>query len=356
MLVHTLDSLAVRRPWPVAALLGLAALMLASLAVTPARAPLGELGAAYCELAASPLGEAPNPVPGRLLTPLVSWLVGLRGERMLATVLAACLLLPVLVARHALARGLGVVGAGLFAAALATTLVVRTSLHCGCYPDVVTYLGLFGVWVLRRRPGLAALCWFLALLDHERAVLMGPWVVALLVHAGGRSPGGRRVWAWLAPLLAVAAWFALHAWLESRRPAEHSVASYLQPLLADPLHNLRPYGIRPLIGWASALQWIWLVPLAWSVTLVRHRRWGPLVIEVGLPLAGAGVAMLVAYDWSRMAVLAFPCLLPALEAGLAGGGAYRRRLGWLLAAQTVTPQVFTAWYIVEIMRSWSWPW
>ena len=66
--------------------------------MTPARAPLGELGAAFVDLAASPLGEAPNPVPGRLLTPLVSWSLGLRGEGVLVTVLAVCLLLPVLVA------------------------------------------------------------------------------------------------------------------------------------------------------------------------------------------------------------------------------------------------------------------
>ena len=42
-------------------------------------------------------------------------------------------------------------------------------------------------------------------------------------------------------------------------------------------------------------------------------------MPVALPLLGAATAMLAAYDWSRMAVLAFPCLLPALESGLAGG-------------------------------------
>ena len=61
--------------------------------------------------------------------------------------------------------------------------------------------------------------------------------------------------------------------------------SYLQPLLADPLHNLRPYGLRPLIGWGSALQWIWLVPLVWGIGLVRARRWRTLVVQVGLPVA-----------------------------------------------------------------------
>ncbi len=356
MRTSALDSIATRHPWPAAAVLGLAALVLGSLAVTPATAPLGELGAAFADLATSPLGEAPNPVPGRLLTPLMSWSIGLRGADMLATVLAACLLLPILVARYALARGLGLIGAGLFAAALATTLVVRTSLHCGCYPDVVTYLALFGVWAARRRPRLASLCWFLALLDHERALMLAPWVLFLLVDSGRRTDRRLSPWVWLGPLLAAVVWFGLHAWLESRRPAEHSVMSYLQPLLADPLHNLRPYRWRPLIGWGSALQWVWLVPLAWGLKLARQRHWRPLLIQVGLPILGASMAMLLAYDWSRMAVLAFPCLLPALEAGLADGQGYRGRLAWILGAQALTPQVFTAWYIVEIMPAWSLPW
>jgi len=345
-----------RRAWLVSLLVGLAALAAGSLAVPPARPPLGALGAGYAALASAPFGHDANPAPARILTPLVSWLVGLRGDRVTVTVLIACCALPILAARWAVARGGGAAGAGLAAGCLTTTLVVRTSLHCGAYPDVVTYLGLFGVWAWRARPRLASACWLGALLDHERALALGPWVVATLWLAAADQPPRRR-WAWLGPLLAGAIWLVVHAVLESRRPAELAAGSYLGPLLADPLHNLRPYGLRPLVGFYSALQWVWLVPFVWAVRVLRRRDWRTVGVGCGLPVLGAAAAMLVAYDWSRMATLAFPCLLPALADGLESGSARARRaLAAVLVVQALWPQTFTAWFIVETMRAWALPW
>ena len=67
--------------------------------------------------------------------------------------------------------------------------------------------------------------------------------------------------------------------------------------------------------------------------------------------------MLLAYDWSRLATLAFPCLLPALAAALASD---QPRTRWSLAAvvalQVITPQWFTAAHVVERMEGWALPW
>jgi hypothetical protein len=349
------------RTWVLAVGLGLAGLAIGGAAVVPATAPHGDLGAAYAALAGSPLGRDPHPVPARILTPLASWLVGLRGEAVVWTVLGACLLLAVLVARWALDRGSGRVGALLAAGFVAATLVVRTSLHAGAYPDVVTYLGLFGVWVWRARPRLASLCWLLALLDHERAVLMGPWVVGLLVLESRGEPRRRR-WAWLGPVLAAGCWLALHLWLVSRRPAELTALAYLAPLRGDPWHNLRGAGALPLFGFWTALQWVWLVPALWTVRELRQGRWRGAVVQVGLPLLGAALAMLLAYDWSRMAALAFPCLLPGLAwlLGEAGAGGSRRgvrlSLAGLLLLQALWPQAFTAAEVIEVWSGWLLPW
>jgi hypothetical protein len=128
--------------------------------------------------------------------------------------------------------------------------------------------------------------------------------------------------------------------------AEHDAESYLAPLLARPLRNLEEYGVaRPVVGLASAFQWVWLVPAAWAVA------------QLGLPLLAVGASMLLAYDWSRLAALAFPCLLPALAAALAPG---QPRARWLLVAvvvlQVLTPQWFTAAHVVERMAAWALPW
>jgi hypothetical protein len=244
----------------------------------------------------------------------------------------------------------------LVAGALASTLVVRTSLHCGGYPDVVTYLAVFGVWANRRRPVIASLCWLLALLEHERALALLPWVVALPLTGPTQTIRQRRS-AWFAPLVALVIWVVVHDWLEGRRPAEHATASYLMTLLDDPWRHLHAYGLRPLLGWATALQWVWLVPMLWTVALVRGRRWRPLLVDVALPFSAAGVSMLLAYDWSRLAALAFPCLLAALDDWLPAASVRARRgLAALLIVQVMTPQGFTAWYLTEVWPSWLLPW
>ncbi len=349
------------RLWGASVLIGAAALLAASLAVSPASAPRGDLGAAYAALAAAPLGLDAHPVPTRILTPLASWLVGLRGEAIVWTVLLGCLALPVLAARRALGRGFGGGGALLCAGLLASTLVVRTSLHNGAYPDVITYLALCGVWARREHPRQASMLWLLAILDHERALLLGPWVAAALwLAAGGERR--RRLWAWLGPSLAVGCWSVVYLWLISRRPAAYTALAYLEPLAVDPLHNLRGAGWLPLLGFWTALQWVWLVPAVWACGLLQRRRYRYLSVYAGLPLLAAALAMFLAYDWSRMATLAFPCLLPALSAAFRAGrpAASSRRLrvalAILLAAQALWPQTFTAAGAVEVWRGWCLPW
>jgi hypothetical protein len=348
-------------PWPLALLLGGLALLLASLACTPSLDLTGDLGRAYADLAADPLATHPHPVPGRIFTAAVSWLVGLRGADVVWTMLAACLLLPVVVARWALGRGRCPGEALLAATAVSATLVVRTTLHYGGYPDAVTYLGLLAVWLLRRRPIAVTIAWLLTVLDHERALLMLPWAL-VMVSGWGEDPApearAQRRRAWFGLLLATVAATALHLGLEARRVAEHDAESYLAPLLARPLRNLETYGVaRPVVGLASAFQWVWLVPAVWAVARLRSGRWRPVVAQLGLPLLAVAASMLLAYDWSRLATLAFPCLLPALAAGLASD---QPRTRWLLVAvvalQVMTPQWFTAAHVVERMGGWALPW
>jgi hypothetical protein len=178
-------------PWALALLLGALASLLASLTCTPGLDLTGDLGRAYAELARDPLATDPHPVPGRIFTATVSWLVGLRGADVVWTMLAACLLLPVLVARWALRRGHCPGEALLVATAVSATLVVRTTLHYGGYPDAVTHLGLLAVWLLRRRPAAVTIVWLLTLLDHERALLMLPWAL-VMVSGWGEDPGRPR--------------------------------------------------------------------------------------------------------------------------------------------------------------------
>ncbi len=357
-----LERLAARLgPWWYSLLAGLLVALAAALAAAPALAPTGQAGAYTAQLAADPFGSAPNPLAPRFLTPLVSWLIGLRGERVLVLIALCCALLPAVAARWALAAGFGGGGALLAAGALGLTLVTRTSLHYGGYADVVTYLLLLLAWTRRERPAQASGLFLLALMSHERALFLLPWLWWSLWREVGRADAGaaarrRRLEALLGPLAAIAIWLPLRALAMSHREVEQTAGYYLQPLRADPLSYVKMAWPWQALGFLSAFQWLWLVP----VTRARHvwRAQGRAgLIAMALPIVCAGAQMFFAYDSSRLAALAFPFLLPALQSGLGEGGPFFRRwLALVLLLQVITPQVFTAAHIVEVMPWWWTQW
>ncbi len=338
-------------PWPFSLVAGLLVTLVATLVAAPARMPESLMGILNVQLAADPFGTSPNAMAPRFLTPLLAWLLGLRGEGLLVLIAFCCVLLPAVAARWALRCGSGAYDALLTAGVPGLTLLTRTSLHHGGLTDVVTYLLIFGAWVGRARPGAAIGCFLLALLNHERALFLLPWLGWLLWREAGPAPGRRRVILLGIPL-AVAIWLLAHQAILSHREVEHSLGYYLQPLLADPLVNLRLAWPWQPLGFLSAFQWLWLLPLWHARWLWREGNRADL-LGLALLLVGVGGQFLFAYDSSRLAALAFPCLLPAVAAGLREGGApFRRRLALVLLLQAITPQVFTAGHLVEILPGW----
>ena len=353
-------------PWGYSLLAGILVALVASLVAAPALRPVGQIGELNAQLAANPFGHEPNAMAARILTPLASWLLGLRGDRLLVLIAACCVILPAAVTRWGLASEFGAAGALLAGAALGLTLVVRTSLHYGGYADVVTYLLIFLAWTRRARPWQTSVLLLLALLSHERALFLLPWLLWEMWRASrAEAPNApnapaavaRRRWIVLVgPALAIVIWLAVRAAILSGREVEHTLGYYLRPLRADPLAYVHLAWPRQALGFASAFQWVWLL-LPLSAGRLRRERGRAALLAIGLPLAGAACQMLVAYDSSRLATLAFPCLLPALESGLREKRpAFRRGLALILLAQALTPQVFTAARIVEVMPGWILPW
>lgn len=338
-------------PWFASLLIGLTVIFLASLTAAPTLTAESQIGIFSIQLAANPFDATPNPVAPRFLTPLLSWLLGLRGQGLIVLIGAICILLPTAGARWALAKGYSTLDALLAAGVIGLTLLTRTSLHYAGVPDVTTYVLVFGIWVWRARPRLATLCFFLALLNHERALFLLPWVAWLLWRGAGDDPHQRRT-AMFGLLLAAVAWLALHLAILHYRDVEQSLGYYLQPMTADPLVNIRQAWPHQPLGLLSAFQWVWLLPIGYGWNLMRRNDRAGLLM-LALPVLCACCQMLFAYDSSRLAALAFPCLLPALDAGLRDGGpTFRRRLLVILLLQAITPQVFTAMNIVEVFPTW----
>ena len=107
------------------------------------------LGKYYAMLATDPFHPAAdNPVGHRILAPLLSWLLGLRGPYLLYTDLLVVLALLAAAYLWLRGRGHGPQWAVVGASPLALSMVALTTLHYGGYPDTLTYLLVFGAWWL----------------------------------------------------------------------------------------------------------------------------------------------------------------------------------------------------------------
>lgn len=338
-----------RRGLAVAAVgVGVSLLLLAMARVDVGLRPT-HLGKFYVLLAADPFTpDAGNPVAYRILTPLLSYLVGLRGIRLLITnwILAATLL----AAAYAWFRRSGQAPRWSFlgASTLALSMVTLITVRYGGYCDSLTYLLVFLAWWARHRPGLASLLFFLALVNHESAVFLAPWLGFEIAAPPG---GGRRLGAAITGIAAALACFVVLRLLQARiSPAtEYSFTYYLQPLLSDPLHWFRESGGHRLRGVFAAFNLYWVLPL-WAASHAWLRGDRRAATSILLPIPCAFAQLLVAYDVTRMTTLAFMSVLLGTEYLLRtrAAGAW----AWLLPLSVVNwfiPQVNVAMGVVGKM-------
>lgn len=311
----------------------------------------GALGAMYARMATAPFAADPeNLVAFRVLTPLLSYLVGLRGDLIIITnlTMAAALLACVYVwfRRHSPQPG----DALLATIVIAFSLVTLTTIYHGGYTDSTTYLLVFCMWWLRRRRVLFYALLFVALLNHESVAVLIPWFVFLSYT---ESPSRRR---WLADTvvglgIVFAAFAGYRAWMLSRMEIQFTTGHYLRPLLEDPLHWFRRSSPYQLLGLFTVFKLAWIFPIIAIVSHGRRREWHAIVSMV-LILGGAFMMLFVAYDSSRMFTLAFPVMILALKhIVVVNPFGARRWMSAVIVLNLLVPPWFTAADKVEIMHS-----
>ena len=322
--------------------------------LTLQRVPLGPrptyLGKFYAELAFSPFDPAPgNPVALRILAPLVSYLVGLRGQYILYTNLIAVIVLVAAVYLWFRASGHGPWRALVGTSTMAFSTVVLTTLHYGGYPDTFTYLFVFFSWCASALPWASCLLLLLAFLSHEAAVFLAPWLLVVLARRQAPDAGRwLRSTAWIVATVAV---FMGLRWLLGRiHPGtEYSLRYYLDPLLQDPLHWFRESERYRWLGVLSAFNLFWIFPLLAAARMVRQREWAEAATLL-LPIPLALAQLFVAYDVTRIATLAFMAVLLGV-ADLLKTNAFAARwwVPWLVVANWFIPQVNVAMGVMASM-------
>jgi hypothetical protein len=266
-------------------------------------------GIYYAQLASNPFQPA-NPNAYRILTPLVAYLTGLRGDRIIILNAIIALSLLALVYYHSRKAAYSP------ALSLAVTLMLALSmptlftLFYGGYTDSTSYLLIFLMLVYRARSLWFWLLFLLGLLNRESVVFLLPFFA--LLHWESLKSNARFIRSMLFGLAAVILSYLLfRALIGSQATVKHSASFYLEPLLRDPLYWLRQVANSYPLGFFSAFKLFWLLPLAAIFFALRRRAYIALALIL-TPIICSAAQSVIALDTSRMIAMAFPSLLVAV--------------------------------------------
>ena len=324
-------------------------LILAAIYVRPALETV-VLGNAYAELASDPFSENPNVVGFRILTPLISYVLGLRGQLIIVTNLLfafAFLAAVYLYFRKELSNPTkALFGTSVFA----FSLVTLTTICYGGYCDSATYLIILGMWILRSNSMAFYVLLFLGLLNRESILFLLPWFIFL-----GVSEADSKVRTVAKMLLGYGLVFVLYylfrTWVSSFRPVTFDFEYYFEPLLENPLAYFnKSYGHQGL-GYFTVFKAMWIFVFAAVLSFWNKRMIRPM-IEICLILFFAWTQMFIAWDSSRMLTLAFPVMLISLLHLFKNNPYNFRNWGYLvLFFNLIIPQMYTSAHVIEFMRS-----
>ena len=291
-----------------------------------------------------------NYVAFRVLTPLLSYLLGFRGQLIIVTnllIAASFLFLVYIYFRNRSPRP----GDALYAAAvMAFSLVTLTTVYYGGYTDSLTYLLVFLMWWLKDKPVAFYLLFMFGMLNRECMLFLIPWFVFL------RWECRKTLWLTLVEAivgicLALVPYYLVRHWIGSHGEVPFRAMYYLKPLGNDPLHWLKQSYPYWGLGLFSTLKLFWAIPLLAGLAMWQagERR---QVISMLLLLGCVFSQLIIAYDSSRMLTLAFPVVLMGLTYLFATNAYdFRRWAGFLLLGNFLVPQLYTAASTIETMHS-----
>ena len=309
------------------------------------------LGYHYARLSEDPFAFDPaNVVLCRPLTPFISYCLGLHGRLIVITNLIITGFTIGLVYSYFRTRFDRPGDAFLAAVTITFSLVVLTSIHCGGYCDILTYLLIFLMWQHRDRRLVFYLLFLLGLLNRESIAFLIPWFVFISLQS--QTNKGRRVLELFVGFgLTLLIHYSFKVWVESHAEIEHSAGHYLEPLLADPLGLFRETFYYHGLGLFSVFKALWIFPLAAALSLWRDKNYSELT-GMALLLVCSYAQLFVAGDTSRMFTLGFMVMIIALCRLLETNDfRFREWAFWAVLFNLMVPQVYTAFEVVECWQS-----
>ncbi len=336
--------------WVVGGVVGLMLFAAACVFVRPGYQTETGLGKFYAELACHPFTTfSPNPVGFRFLTPLLSWVVGLRcGDIFITNLILACLFI---MAVYWCFRRLtpDPADALIAASTISFSLVTLTTVYYSGFCDSLTYILIFFMWWCRRQGVVFWLLFLLGMFNRESVAFLIPWF--LFLRLTDTEKKWRTITFDAVAILTVAAivW-RVRGWQSDHMQINLTASYYLSPLRDDCLFFFRPSFPESILGFSTVFRALWAIPVVAGIYLWRGGQRREIFGWVVLFLCSAA-QLFIAWDSSRLFTMSFMIVITALPV-LFGESTHRYRY-WivpLLLMNFLLPAYYTAGHEVEHMR------
>jgi hypothetical protein len=324
--------------WGAALVCGILLMAIAALYCAPAE-HLVNHGILYGDFSRDPFHESlTSPIRLRPLSPVIAYLLFLRGPAFMAFPLIVAAIFLGLLVRTARKNGYGGGESLAMASLMAFTSPILFTLHFAGYVDVVSYLFVAVAVAGAGSDLVVAACICLALLNHDANLFLLPW---LLFHTARRRPSwARRVKLFAAIGAALVVVVLVRNAIAARAPVTWAPSFYLNVayLKENALLNVR----GTWLGLFMVFKLAWLIPVFAAIDLaVKKKR---LDLFDLLLAAGCGLAtMIITSDASRLPALAFPAVLggaAVLRGDVLRPPRFARALWVLVALNFFVPQYY----------------
>jgi len=279
-------------------------LILASLYATPVFKPINH-GVYFVQLSTNPFDiSSNNPMQYRILTPLIGYILFLRGESFLILPLIMGWLLLATVYIYSRKQGFEESESLAFSSLLAFSSPILFLLHFQGYVDTTSYLLVILAIIFQDKPWVWPLFFSLSVVNHESNCFLLPWFLFLMYYKRTNLKNIAK------SLVVLTFMFSLimiyRKWVDKNVSGALSAGFYLQ----WPAIKFNISRIARFFSWGcfEAFKLFWFFPLLTCFeffVLGRYRD----IMHLALIILCAMFQLILASDTSRLMGLAFPSIL-----------------------------------------------
>ena len=250
--------------------------------------------------------STPNPLRYRILTPLIGYLLFLRGDCFFILPLLATWIFPAIIYYRYRRKNFEAIDAFFLTCFISFSCVLLLPLVAPAYTDIVTWLFIFLAFSFAEKTPLSALFFSFALLNHESSFVMLPALLLFSYYKNKHAIFKTLLLFFIACIPHLCYRWYVHINAETT----YNVSFYLSK--GNIFFTMKKLVIFLPAAFFYCFKLWWIFPVyftAWAGYQKKYIEFSILLLII----TGGLSLVVIGYDYTRMLVIAFPAVLLSYE-------------------------------------------